>query len=330
MRILVLGGTLFLGRSIVESALQHGHSVTLFHRGRTGSELFPEAERILGDRDGGLAALGGRTWDAVVDTCGYVPRIVRQSAQALTDCGLYAFVSTVSVYAETASEPITEDAEVAVIPDPTTEEVTGETYGALKALCEEEVRHVFGDRALVMRPGLIVGPHDPTDRFTYWPVRISRGGETLAPGEPASRVHLIDVRDLGDWIVRMLEDEKAGVYNAVGPQKPYTLGELLDECVQVTASGCRLTWVDERFLLDRGVQPWSEMPLWIPGTGMETVDGRRAYSEGLQCRPVAETIRDLLAWHASLPADRVWRAGMTAERERELLVEWARAASQEP
>jgi 2'-hydroxyisoflavone reductase len=329
----MLGGTVFLGRHCAEVALERGHAVTLFHRGTHGADLFPLADRILGNRDGGLDALRGRSWDAVIDTSGYVPRVVSQSVAALRESvGLYAFVSSVSVYADFSRIGLDEDAPLGHVADPSIEEITGETYGALKALCEDEVTRTFGSRSLIVRPGLIVGPHDPTDRFTYWPVRLQRGGVVLAPGSGDAAVQFIDVRDLAHWMVEMCEDGAGGIYNAVGPSPPVSFGGLLEECRAVARSNARVEWVPERFLLDRGVAPWTEVPLWVPdepdSAGFDSVSGERAYAAGLTCRPVADTIRDTLDWHASLPEDRIWRAGLAAEREAELLREWDRLQSE--
>lgn len=327
MKLLILGGTIFLGRHAVEHALACGHEVTLFHRGRHGTDLFAGVERIIGDRDGGLDALRGRSWDAVIDTSGYLPRVVGASARMLARSSeFYVFVSSVSVYADFAVVGMTEDAEVGVLEDPATEEITGESYGPLKALCENEVRDAFGDRCAIVRPGLIVGPYDPSDRFTYWPARIDRGGETLAPGAPDRPVQFIDARDLAAWILELCERRQGGIYNAVGPDKPITFGELLDECASVCNSGARLTWAPDAFLLDQGVEPWTELPLWVPddGTmaGLDTVSGARARAEGLRCRAVRETVTDTLDWHRTRPADLTWRAGLSAERERAILEAW--------
>ena len=216
MKLLLLGGPRFLGRAIADAALERGHELTFFNRGTTNRELYPEVERIIGDRAGDLTALGGRMWDAVIDTSGYLPSEVRASAEALAGCGRYCFVSSVSVYAD-FSKPNDEDSPVAELGDLPDDEVTNESYGALKALCEEATRNVFKERALVVRPGLIVGPHDPTGRFTYWPHRIARGGEVLAPAPPERRTQVIDVRDLGEWIVALCERGASGTFNATHP-----------------------------------------------------------------------------------------------------------------
>ncbi|HWS53869.1 MAG TPA: NAD-dependent epimerase/dehydratase family protein [Pyrinomonadaceae bacterium] len=337
MKLLILGGTLFLGRHLVEAALARGHEVTIFNRGRRNPELFPEVEKLRGDRDGGLDALRGGSWDAVVDTSGYVPRLVRASAELLADkVGLYVFVSSVSAYAD-FSRPVHEDAPLAAAADETVEEVTGETYGPLKVLSERAAEAAMPGRVLVVRPGLIVGPHDPTVRFSYWTARVARGGEVLAPGNPARQIQIIDARDLAGWTVRMAEAGRAGVYNASGPDYTLTMGRFLEECRAASRSGARLTWVGEEFLLERGAEPWGELPLWIPESS-EThghflrASVERAVAAGLTFRPLAETIRDTLAWqreNEGRPApgkDGVPQPDVTLkpERERELLAEWHR------
>jgi 2'-hydroxyisoflavone reductase len=284
--------------------------VTLFNRGRTAPGLFDGVEELHGDRKGDLSALAGRTWDAVVDTSGYVPRDVRASAEALRDSGRYVFVSSVSVYADLSSGP-TESSAVAELGDLPADELLPDysNYGALKALCEDEVRTVFGERALVIRPGLIVGPHDPTGRFTYWARRVRRGGEILAPGPQERRVQFVDVRDLAEWVVAAGERGLSGTFNATNEGVPW--GELL--------AGADVTWVSDEFLLAHGVGEWMELPLWIgsPGyAGMHAADVSRAVGAGLRFRPVAET----LAGAADAPA--VDGVGLTPEREVELLAAW--------
>lgn len=302
MKLLVLGGTRFLGRAIVASALERGHQVTLFHRGRTGRDLFPGLERLIGDREAGLAALAGRRWDAAIDTCGYVPRVVALSAAALRESvAHYTFVSTISVYADAATPGLDETAARGTLADPAVEEVTGETYGPLKAMCEDVVTAAFAGRALVVRPGLIVGPHDPTGRFTYWVERVAAGGEVLAPGDPAATVQFIDARDLAAWIIHAAERSLAGVVHASGPTAPLTMRGFLDTCVRALGSAARLTWAPDAFLEAHGVVPWSEMPLWVPAAerGFLALDLSRALAGGLACRPLDETVRDTLAWATS-------------------------------
>ncbi len=318
MKLLVLGGTKFLGRHAVDAALADGHEVTIFTRGKTNPELYPEVEHLVGDRDGALDALAGRSWDGVVDTSGYVPRIFRQSVELLRDAvERYVFVSSISVYGD-FREPVTEETAVAELEDAASEDVEAD-YGALKAACESVLDDVFGDRGASVRAGLIVGPFDPTDRFTYWPRRLADGGDVLAPGDPAAPVQFIDARDLGAWLVRLAERGPGGVFNASGPAEPLTLGALLDEANDAIGAGARLVWTDEQRILDAEVQPWMELPLWIPGdeySGMQRADIRRALAAGLTFRPVRETVLDTLAWSREAGEQ---RPTLSREREREIL-----------
>jgi 2'-hydroxyisoflavone reductase len=330
MKILVLGGTVFLGRHIVEAALARGHEVTLFNRGQHNPDLFPQVEKLRGNRDGDLSALEGRSWDAVVDTSGYLPRVVRQSAEALKErTNRYVFISTISVYADEKTVGQDESAPLATLEDENVEEITGETYGGLKVLCERVVQETYPDRALIIRPGLIVGPDDPTDRYTYWPVRVARGGEVLVPGRPERAVQYIDVRDLSEWTVRMVEEGKTGVYNANGPDYVHTMEQFLDACKGAAGSDARFVWIPEQFLLDREVGQWMELPLWVAeeeAPGFFAYDVSKAVRDGLTFRSAEETARDTIAWERGRPADHEWRAGMKAEREAALLEEWKTAA----
>jgi 2'-hydroxyisoflavone reductase len=331
MKLLIIGGTRFVGRHLVESALARGHTLTLFNRGQSNPDLFPQVEQLRGDRATALALLQERSWEAVIDTCGYVPRIVRLSAQALAgQTDRYVFISTVSVYAEDNPRGMDEDSPLATLKDESVEVVTGEAYGGLKALCEKAVEEVYPNRALIIRPGLIVGPHDPTDRFTYWPWRIAQGGEVLAPGNPEQPVQIIDARDLAQWIVLMVDAKHTGIFNAVGPAYALTTRRMLEACVAVCSPQARLTWVDEAFLLERKVEPWSELPVWVPEkeSALETCRNARAITAGLKFRSIEETIRDTLVWARTHPEDHVWRAGMKAEREAKLLREWHTAGRQ--
>ena len=327
MRILVLGGTRFLGRAFVEAALARGHELTLFNRGRTNPDLHPGIERIAGDRDGGLAALTGRTWDAVMDPSGFFPRVVAASARALAgSAGRYLFVSSISVYAEPIPCGVDETGPVAKLANPTVEDIGGGNYGGLKALCEERVREAFGTRALVVRPGLIVGPHDTTDRFPYWPRRLARGGEVLAPGSPEAPTQFIDARDLAAWMVSLLERGIAGTFNATGPAEPLALGRCLERIAAAVGGGAALTWVSEEFLKAHDVQPWMELPLWVHAAdqAFETTSIARALAEGLRFRTLEETARDTLAWERSLARDtRPPSPALAAAREAELLAAWA-------
>jgi 2'-hydroxyisoflavone reductase len=318
MRLLVLGGTVFLGRHVVEAAFAADHEVTIFTRGRTNAGLFPEAEHLVGDRDGDLAALGGKSWDGVVDTSGYVPRVVRQSAELLHDSvGRYVFVSSISVYAD-FSAPINEQSTLAELGAADSEDVQAD-YGALKAACERVVADLFAHRSTSVRAGLIVGPHDQTDRFTYWPRRLAEGGDVLAPGTPSAPVQFIDARDLAAWIVQLAEHGPGGPLNATGPAEPLTLGELLQTNIDVLGTDTRLTWIDDQRLLDAGVQPWTELPLWMPGDEFRELmkaNIDRALSEGLTFRPIAETVLDTLTW-SRLAGEQ--RPTLSRQRERELL-----------
>src|SRR5579885_1714759 len=296
MQILILGGTQFLGRHAVEAALARGHDVTLFNRGRTRPELFPEVERLRGDRDGDLGALAGRAFDAVVDTSGYVPRVVRETIDALGDVGHYTFVSSISVYADVSSPP-TEDSPVAELEEPT--EDWREAYGQLKADCEDVVRERFPN-AFVPRPGLIVGPWEPTGRFTYWPQRFADGGRVLVPAPPDADAQVIDARDLAAWIVRSAESGLAGTFNAV--DRPVSRATLFETCNRVAATDAELVWVDPSLLLEQGVGEWMELPLWIADSsfaGMLSVDPSPALAAGLEPRPLEETVRDTLEWAAA-------------------------------
>lgn len=327
MRVLIIGGTLFLGRHLAAAALAQGHTVTLFNRGRNSEGLFPEAEHLRGDRDGDLEALRGRTWDVVIDTCGYVPRVVRASAQLLADSvEHYTFVSSISAYAGwPGASRIDETFPVGTLADPAVEEVNGETYGPLKALCEQVVEETFPGRALIVRPGLIVGAYDPTDRFSYWPYRVARGGEVLAPGMPERPVQVIDARDLAEWILRMATARATGTFNATGPDYALAMVEMLEESRRVSGSDATFTWIPGGFLEEQKVGEWVEMPLWVPekeGAGLGNVNCSRAIAAGLTFRPLAETIRATLDWLATRPADYTWQAGLTAEREAEVLAAW--------
>jgi 2'-hydroxyisoflavone reductase len=334
MKLLVLGGTLFLGRHVVEHALERGHAVTLFTRGRTNPALFPDAEKLVGDRAGDLGALRARTWDAVIDTCGYVPRIAHASAAMLKDAvEHYTFISSISVYAEMNAPGIKETAPVGVLETPT-EEIGPDTYGPLKALCESAVEAAMPGRTLNVRPGLLVGPFDPSGRFTYWVRRVAAGGEVLAPGEPKAQVQIIDARDAAAWLVRCAEARVTGVFNMTGPETRLSMDALLEVCRQTLTSDARFTWVPEAFLLERNVTPWTELPLWLPADdgGVMSVDIRRALATGLAFRPLPDTIRDTFVWQEQLgpePAPAISisaspkpKVGLAAERETELLTAW--------
>jgi len=327
MRILILGGTIFLGRHVTESALARGHEVVHFNRGRHGPDLYPELERIRGDRDGDLEPLRGLTFDAVVDTSGYVPRLVGDSARLLADATEhYTFVSSLSVYSDETSEGQDESAPVAILPDPTVEEVTGETYGGLKALCEAAAEREMPGRALALRPGLIVGPLDPTDRFTYWPVRVARGGEVLAPAPADFPVEFTDGRDLGAFIVRCAEERATGTIDVSGPDEPRPgMGALLETCRAVSGSDAVFRWAGEEFLAEHEVRPWTDMPLFT-GTGapgLATRNGARARAAGITFRPMEETVRDTIARAREDGRELPLKAGLDPAREAEVVAKLA-------
>lgn len=327
MKVLILGGTKFLGRHLTESALKAGHEVTLFNRGKTNPGLFPNVENLTGDRDNDLSSLKGRTWDVVVDTSGYIPRAVKATAELLADSvEHYTFISTISVYSDTTIYGMDENGPLATIDDETREDVTGETYGALKVLCERAAEAAMPGRVLNVRSGLIVGPHDPTDRFTYWPVRVAMGGEVLAPGKPEMAVQFIDARDQTDWIIRMAEARKTGTFNVTGPAQPLTMSELLETAKAVTGSDATFTWVNDDFLVENEVAPFTELPLWIPETynGLQALNIDRALAAGLTFRPLADTIRDTLNWNMKRTGESGAqpRAGLMRDREEALLAKW--------
>lgn len=324
VRLLIIGGTRFLGRHLAESAVMRGHEVTLFNRGRSDPQAFPKLEKILGDRETDLHLLKGHSFDAVIDTCGYVPRVVKASAEALENSGTYAFISSVSAFGRMDRPGIDESGAVATVDDTTVEEIRGDTYGPLKALCEKAVEEVFGERTLNIRPGLIVGPWDPTDRFTYWPVRVERGGKVLAPGHPSYRIQFIDARDLADWTIKILEERVGGLFLAIGPKEPTTLGQLLETCLEVTQRKSELVWVSEKQLLEAEVAPWQELPLWIPESsaevsGMQKLDNHKALASGLRFRPVENTVSDTLDWFHQHREGTALMAGLDPQKEAEII-----------
>src|SRR5437899_3538885 len=334
LRILVLGGTGFTGPYQVRYALSRGHKVTTFNRGKTHpGELPNEVEQLIGDRNGQLDALKNRQWDVAIDNPTTLPAWVRGAAQILKgNVERYVFISTISVYGEVKTSPDeaapTEKYEGA---DPYKETLEAmkaggyKTYGPLKALSEREAEKWFPGKTLIIRPGLIVGPRDETDRFTYWPVRIDRGGEVLAPGSPADPVRFIDARDLAEWTIRMAENRVTGIYNATGRAKPLGIGGRLDGIKDALKSDAKFTWANEQFLTEQKVQPWSDMPVW---TGKDSALARakidRALGKGLTFRPLAETARDTLIWFESLPQDRQakLRAGLKPEHDTVVLAAW--------
>ena len=336
MKLLILGGTRFLGRHIAEQALASGHEVTLLHRGRSGPQLFPQARHLIADRDGDLGALAQGQWDAVIDTSAYVPRQVRSVAAALgTRVAHYQLVSSISAYASFDTPGVDETHATQTLPDPTVETITGETYGGLKALCETAAQDAFGSRCLINRPGLIVGPHDPTGRFTWWVQRVLRGGQVLAPGNPYTPVQFIDARDAAAWMLLQAERATPGIFNLTGPAHPLNMGDFLTSARVHLNRSAHLQWVGEQFLLSQGVAPWSDLPVWLPAAqaNLHTVQIARALASGLHCRALARTLQDTAAWaaqdaNAGLPAAATAGApprppvGLAPEREAALLHGW--------
>ncbi len=300
LTVLILGGTSFLGPHLVQELQNHGHVVTVFNRGKQNVD-FCDVEHLQGDRDGNLEALKGRNWDAIIDTSGHLPRIVKDSAKLLANSGKhYTFISTIGVYQDFLNQNIDESYSLGKIDDENNEDITEKNYGALKAACEDLVQQYFPNRCLIIRPGLLVGPLDPTDRFTYWPLRAIEGGEILAPGTPNQFVQFIDVRDLAEWVVSMVERQATGTYNATGPASPLIFEQFLQECQHTTDSPSTVTWVSEDFLIKNQVHDWVELPLWMshernmPGFSYINID--KAVKAGLTFRPLAETIADTESW----------------------------------
>lgn len=338
LRILILGGTGFTGPQQVRYALDRGHKVTVFNRGKTHpGELPQEAEQLIGDRNGQLDALKGRTWDVVIDNPTSIPVWVRDAAQVLKgNVDRYVFISTISVYSDNSKPGMDETGPLAKYTGPDAMKETQATlkasnyglYGPLKALSEAEVEKWFPGKALIIRPGLIVGPGDESDRFTYWPVRVARGGEVLAPGNSTDPVQFIDARDLAEWTIRMVEQGTTGIFNATGPKSTLTMGQMLDGIKKVTKTDAPFTWVDADFLAAQKVSPWSDMPVWVPPKGDEAgfsrISVKRAVDKGLTFRSVPDTTRATLDWFRKQSAARQakLRAGIKPEREKEVLAAW--------
>jgi 2'-hydroxyisoflavone reductase len=339
MKILILGGTRFLGHHLVAAALASDHEVTLFNRGNHADDLTASVETIQGDRHHDLNTLKGRRWDSVIDTCGMLPRAVRESAQLLADSvERYVFISTQNVYADVSAPGVNESAPLTTLTreqleqanaiDTSGEPAYGKLYGGLKALCEQAAAEVMPGRVLSIRPGLIVGPNDYTDRFTYWVLRMVRGGEVLAPGRPDRLVQFIDVRDLAEWIVTMVKRRESGAYNAHGVPATVTMKDVLDECHAASSSDAVFTWVPESFLLQENVAAWSEMPLWLPEevapqlSGFMFVSCDKAVGAGLRFRSLRNTVSDTLQWAETSLRGRELKAGINADRERMLLRKW--------
>jgi len=337
MKLLVIGGTRFVGRFVVEEALKGQMEVTLFHRGHTPSPFGKRVEEMLGDRVADVHLLKGRTWDAVVDTCGYLPWEVEPALAALKDTvRSYVFISSQSVYKDHQIIGLDEEGEVTSLPPEKVEELrkqgigSYDYYGPMKALIERKVEQCFPGRALVVRPGLVVGPYDYSDRFSYWVKRVSEGSDMLVPAIQGHPVQWIDGRDLARWIIRAIQGGITGVFNAVGPAQPTTFGAFIQTCLCAVNSQAHPVWVDEDFLLKHGVKPWTEMPLWIPDSyrmqGFMQVKAERAQQAGLTFRPLEETIGDTLKWIQTEKRSE-WQAGITPERERELLAAWKKGES---
>lgn len=336
MKILIIGGTKFLGRHLVAAAQARDHEVTLFNRGKFSNEKFENVEQLHGDRNDDLGELKNRRFDAVIDTCGYLPQTVKKSAEFLRDAvDQYVFISSGSVYSETEEPNYDETTATATLSEEQKKEVEkidprgemngktlGENYGALKFLCEETIERAMPRRTLIVRAGMIVGAYDWTDRFNYWVMRVARGGEILAPGKPENFVQMIDARDLSEWIVEMIEGKTSGIFNVTGKPFELNFGKMLDAIAAATGSEAKFVWADEKFLAENNVEPWSEMPFYLPESfaearGFLAMNVDRALAKGLKFRPFSDTILDVLNWRKAL--DFELKAGISAERERELL-----------
>lgn len=330
MRLLILGGTAFLGRHVVEQTLQRGHHVTLFNRGTTNPDLYPEAEKLRGDRASDLSALDGHAFDSVIDTSGYLPRVVAHTARKLKSASPhYLFVSTISAYDDTGASTINEQSPLLEW-DPALEdlpEVTNKHYGRLKAECERRVISTFRDRAMIIRPGLIMGRYDKTGRFTYWPQRFRRGGRVLVPDYLDFPVQVIDAADLAGWMIDLCEAKAGGILNGTGPAEAMTFGDVLAACARVAPEGTTKELVSEDFLAAQGVAPWMELPLWIPraekAEAMMRADMAPALAAGLKLRPLVATIDDVLA-EIDETGKFLANQSLTADREAELLAMWDR------
>jgi 2'-hydroxyisoflavone reductase len=332
LKVLILGGTGFIGPHFVEALMARGHTITLFNRGKTHADLFPQLEKLRGDRDGHLEALAGRKWDVVLDDAGFVPRIVRASAELLgPNIGHYVYISSISVFPQGATKVgMNEDDPVEQLPagEEKSEDVP-KFYGALKAVCEKTVAEVVPGRATTIRPGLIVGPGDPTDRFTYWPVRVAKGGEVLSPGSGDDPVQFIDARDLAKFVVQVVEGKITGTFNATGPAQKLTIRGLVEACKRASQSDAKFVWVDSKFLDDQKVSAWSDLPVWAgsgPDNAFAQIDCRRGIAHGLVFRSAEETARDTLSWWRTLPEDRraKQRTGLSADRETAVLEAWSK------
>jgi 2'-hydroxyisoflavone reductase len=326
--LLVLGGTGFIGPHLTELALARGWKVTHFNRGKRDADGVPGVETLHGDRKGQLDSLKGRRWDAVVDNTGYIPKYCKMSADLLgPSTGYCLYISRISAYAG-FEKPNDIGSPTGVLENKDQEEITNETYGPMKALCEQYVRDAYGTRSSIVRPGYIVGPLDPTDRFTYWPVRFAKGGDMAVPGTPADPIQIVDVRDLVAFMTGLVERQVDGYFNAVTPPGAITMGGLMDTCRKVTGAGTQLTWIDEDFLAANLKPEEMNFAPWGPMRGVEaggSLTGMQASADqGLKARSLEETVRDTLAWHETRPAERKaqLRSGFTPEKEAEILAAW--------
>ncbi len=334
--ILILGGTRFIGPHMVREAQSRGHTVTLFNRGKTNPDLFSDIETLIGDRDGNLQALEGRRWDVVIDTSGYLPRLVGDSARLLTNAvEHYLFISSMAVYASFTTRFMDETGPLRIMPDTESEEVN-EYYGALKVLCEQVVQETLPGRNTILRPGIIAGPGDHTDRFNYWPVRVSRGGHMLAPGNGSDFMQWVDVRDLAQFVIRCLERNITGIYNAVRPAAAYTMGDMIEDSRVISGvKDLEVEWIPLEFLQQHGVEPWDDLPAYMPlsppgdFSHMFAISSAAAFTKGLRARAATATIADILAWWQTLPEERrnPMRAGLSVEKEAEVLAAWAKEKS---
>ena len=341
MKLLIIGGTRFLGRHLVNAALATGHQVTLFNRGNYSPKFSQTVEEIHGDRNQDLDRLQGRNWDAVIDTCGILPRQVKASAEFFAgSVKTYCFVSSQSAYADVSNPGVLENSPLKDLTDEELEEAYkidgstpsasnyGRLYGGLKALSERAAQEAIPNRTLMIRPGLIVGPFDYTDRFTYWPVRVARGGDVLTPGRPDRHLQYIDARDLAEWMIKIIEAGATGVFNASGQSGSLTMRRLLEACKNVSKSNASFTWVSEEFLFRENVVPWSEMPLWLPEEaapylkGFMFINSEKAVGSGLKYRLVTETIHDTLDWFQKERESTQMQAGISPQREEMLLRKW--------
>ncbi len=324
MRILIVGGTAFVGRHITQAALDSGHDVTLFHRGKTGAGLFPHATHLTGDRDDDLSALGGHRFDATIDVCAYFPRQVRALAAALDGRGgRYVFISSVSAYSPAVPGNYTESAPLADVADENAPAITEENYGGLKVACERAATHVFGPATTIVRPTYVIGPYDHSYRFTWWVDRLARGGRVLAPGDPGDPIQLIDARDQASWIVSLLERSITGTFHTVNPAPPFGFGQMLAEiAAEVAPAGTELIWVDSDFLVAQGVDG-SALPLWAEGgsagMNLSAASPAAAFAAGLTPRPLRHTVADI---RAAEPVPARPGAGLAPDREAELLTRW--------